>query len=359
MNITHYFLSALLFPSIGTFRPIEVQFASPQGFLENSVHQLSLNKAIKSLAPIELTEDFQYPNGIAHASDGTVYVGSITSGEILKISPEGEMEIFFSGHEEVFAGTSLRLDETRGILWGASPNITGLRLVDEPNSTKAQESDEQSHRIFAIDVRSGNLLQVLPLPEGSFGNDLAIDERGGVYVTDSASPRIYYLAPETSDFQIWIEDDRFVSENIGLAGIALHSSGVMIVSKYSDGELLKITPQIEADPLVEVISLSRALENPDGIQFAPDGSLLVVEGAVETGNGRLLSIDALSSSSSPKSIQVLAENLASPVNLTVFGQEVWVTESHVRHLFIDGQENAMPEQFFIRRFPLPIDLTEF
>jgi hypothetical protein len=129
----------------------------------------------------------------------------------------------------------------------------------------------------------------------------------------------------------------------------------MVVSKYSDGELMKITPQLEANPLVEAISLPRALENPDGIQFAPDGSLIVIEGAIKTGNGRLLSIDALSSSSNPKQIQVLAENLASPVNLTVIEHEAWVTESHVRHLFIDGLENDLPEQFFIRRYSLPVD----
>jgi hypothetical protein len=141
MNITHYFLSALLLPSIGTLHPINVWLAYPQNELENSLYQASLNDAAELLTPIELTKDLQYPNGIAHASDGTVYVGSIISGTILRISPEGEMEVFFSGHEEVFAGTSLRLDETRGILWGASPNISALRLVDEPNSTKAREAD--------------------------------------------------------------------------------------------------------------------------------------------------------------------------------------------------------------------------
>jgi hypothetical protein len=35
--------------------------------------------------PIELPANFQYPNGIAHASDGTLYVGSIASGQILDL----------------------------------------------------------------------------------------------------------------------------------------------------------------------------------------------------------------------------------------------------------------------------------
>lgn len=66
---------------------------------------------------IELPQDFLYPNGIARATDGTLYVGSVVSGEILQIAPDGKIETFFPGSEEVFAATSLRLDERRGILW--------------------------------------------------------------------------------------------------------------------------------------------------------------------------------------------------------------------------------------------------
>jgi hypothetical protein len=66
--------------------------------------------------PIGLPANFQYPNGIAHASDGTLYVGSITSGQILRIAPDGKTETFFPGNDEIFAATALRLDESRSIL---------------------------------------------------------------------------------------------------------------------------------------------------------------------------------------------------------------------------------------------------
>jgi hypothetical protein len=86
------------------------------------------------------------------------------------------------------------------------------------------------------------------------------------------------------------------------------------------------------------------------MQFAPDGSLLVTEGAVKSGNGRLLRIDVLSSATKPKAVETLASNLESPVNLTVVGGEVWVTESRIRHRLLPGRENDILDRFLIRRF---------
>ena len=98
--------------------------------------------------------------------------------------------------------------------------------------------------------------------------------------------------------------------------------------------------------------LERKLENPDGMQFAVDGSLLVTEGSFKSGNGRLVRIDILSPGNKPKPIEIIAENMESPVNLTVAGKRVWVTESRIRHRLLPGKEQEIPDRFFIRRFRL-------
>ena len=189
------------------------------------------------------------------------------------------------------------------------------------------------------------------MPDSGFGNDMALDANGGVYLTDSARPCIHYLAPGARQFQVWVEDERFDSKPIGLAGIARTTNGVLIVNLFSDGKLFKLTPQPKGQPKVEAIPLKRSIENSDGMQFAPDGSLIVVEGAIASGNGRLLRIkNILTSEPEPKFIEVLAENLESPVNLTVAGREIWVTESRIRHRLLPGREAAIPERFFIRHF---------
>ncbi|MDM9385205.1 gluconolaconase [Chlorogloeopsis sp. ULAP01] len=306
----------------------------------------SLAAPVDVLAPIELTSNFQYPNGITRASNGTLYIGSVTSGQILRINPQGKIETFFAGNDEVFAANALRLDERRGILWGTSSDFLGVRTLNG-------ETIRRPHRIFAIDTRTGKILRVILMPDSGFGNDIALDEDGGVYVTDSSRPRIHYLAPGATQLQIWAEDKRFASKEIGLAGIARKSDGTTIVGLFSAGEILKVIPQPQGGVKVEPILLVRKLENPDGMQFASDGRLLVIEGAINSGNGSLLRIDVLSPGTQPKSIETLARGMESPVNLTVSDREIWVTEARIRHRLLPGQEKQIPDRFFIRRFTLP------
>lgn len=309
----------------------------------SSVHRV--DASVNVLTPVELPTNFQYPNGITHASDGTLYVGSITSGRILRIDPTGKISTLFSGNADVFAATSLRLDELRGILWGSSPDFLGTR---SPNGTIVRRSP----RVFAINTRSGDVLRVIPMPEGGFSNDLALDSAGGVYITDSTLARIHYLAPGTTQLQIWAADERFRDERIGLGGIARRSDGILIAGHYSNGELFKVIPQAQGQPKVEAIPLERKIENPDGMQFAPDGSLILTEGAAESGNGRLLRIEVFAPGTDLKPIETLATELKSPVNLTLTGRTVWVTESQIRHRLTPGQETEIPGRFFIRRFRL-------
>ena len=316
-------------------------------FVSSSVQSIAAPAQV--LPPIELPADFQYPNGIARASDGTLYVGSVTSGRILRINPQGKSEAFFVGSDEIFAATSLRLDERRGILWGTSPDFLGV-----PGSNG--ETIRRPHRIFAIDSRTGKVLRVTLMPDGGFGNDMALDPDGGVYLTDSSRPRIYYLAPGATQLQIWAEDTRWATKEIGLSGIARRPDGVMVVGLFSGGELFKVVQESQGRVKVEAIPLARKLENPDGMQFAPDGRLLVTEGAIASGNGRLLRIDVLSPGTQPKSVETIATDIESPVNLTVAGRDVWVTEARIRHRLLPGREKDIPNRFFIRRFTLPADM---
>ncbi|BAR68499.1 hypothetical protein PALA11_03386 [Pseudomonas aeruginosa] len=101
---------------------------------------------------IVLPAGARYPNGIAHAADGTLYVGLVTSGRILRKPPGGEWETFFAGSLAIFAATALRLDEPRGLLWGNSPDFlpAGRR---------------RPHGVFALDLATGAVRRYLrPCP---------------------------------------------------------------------------------------------------------------------------------------------------------------------------------------------------
>ncbi|MDX2240688.1 MAG: gluconolaconase [Leptolyngbyaceae cyanobacterium bins.302] len=336
----------VLLPVLSPFPEVCAEARTSKNSFTPNVKVITQNTTLATVErPIKLPANFQYPNGIAHASDGTLYIGSITSGQILRITPDGKFETFFGGNDEVFAATTLRLDESRSILWGSSPDFLGTR-------NPGGEIVRRPPRVFAIDTRSGKVLRVILMPEGGFSNDIALDPQGGIYITDSTLARIHYIAPRTTQLQTWAADERFRAERIGLGGIARRADGVLVVGHYSNGELFKVIPQPQGQPRVEVIPLERPLENPDGMQFAPDGSLILTEGAVESGNGRLVRINIFAPTDL-KPIETLATDLKSPVNLTLAGRQVWVTESQIRHRLMPGQSPAVPDRFFVRRFMLP------
>lgn len=276
---------------------------------------------------IWLPPDAAYPNGIATASDGTIYVGQITHGGILRRSPDGEWSTLHPGSPDIFAGTSLRLDEDRHRLWGASPDFLPPGQPRTPN-------------VFAIDTRTGRVLQTVPLADG-FTNDIAVEPSGSVLITDSTNGRVLRLSAEQSSFSTVVDDPRLTHESgIGVGGIARADSGAIVVGNYSSGRLY-----IFDDDLRE-ISLPRPVENPDGIAFADDGSLIVLEGAVNSGNGRVLRIrEPLAPGE--REIETLTEGLASPVNLSIGSDgRAYVTESRIRHRVVDElADQPEPEDF--------------
>lgn len=311
------------------------------------------SRAEMAMERIPLPAGFAYPNGIAQGADGTLYVGSVTSGQVLRLRPGvSDWETLFAGSPAIFAGTSLRLDERHGLLWGASPDLLGTRRADG-------SVERRPHRIFALDARTGAPQRLLPMPDGGFGNDLAIDPAGGVFVTDSTLPRVLRLTTGADRFETYVEDERFRPDPAGapgLAGVALAPDGTTLaVNHYGNGRLLLVRPGAEGRPLVVEVPLARRLENPDGMRFMPDGRLLVVEGAVQSGDGRLLRIDLLGrQSEDPVPVEVLASELQSPVNLAL-GREgrVWVTEARIRHRLLPGGDgSAAPEGFWVTRLEL-------
>ncbi|MFP2932813.1 hypothetical protein ACLESO_48245 [Pyxidicoccus sp. 3LG] len=266
---------------------------------------------------LPLPKDFTYPNGIAHAVDGTLFVGSVSNGSVVRRAPGGEWTVLFPGSDEVFSATSLRLDAPRGLLWGTSPDALGLL---RPGGALGR----RTARIFALDARTGEVRRVIPLPEGVLGNDLTVAPDGGLYVTDSSRAAVLHLAPGSRQLETWVTDPRFQAKGqgmatVGPAGIALAPDGrTLAVNTFGTGRLFLVRPGTKGtSPVVTEVELPRRLENPDGMRFAPDGRLLVLEGAIDSGDGRVVRIDVLGQTQGPRPLEVLASGLESPVNLTV------------------------------------------
>lgn len=284
-----------------------------------------------------LPDSIPYPNGIA-VSSGSMFVGSVTTGAIAKINLQNsETKLLVAPQTAIIASTSLRADESRGVLWACSPDVF-----------PTQQTNRRPSTLVALNLDDGTVIKTVTLPQDGFCNDLAIDDRGGILVTDSFNPHILYLPPNKSKFEVWAQDEGFkVADGFGLAGIAIANNRTVYVGMFANGQLYRIR-----NHKVEQLQLTRNVINPDGMAIAPDRSLIVCEGNYQSGNGRLLQINLSGDDGLTGDIKVLAEGKDSPVNLSLDNKTAWITEGRLRSLLFPKLNQPQPDSFWVRRISL-------
>ncbi|HET6157891.1 MAG TPA: hypothetical protein VFE34_06070 [Dongiaceae bacterium] len=268
-----------------------------------------------------------FPEGIAAAPDGTLYVGSFNRGEILR-RPAGaaSFEQFIEpGESGLVSVIGVAVDARRNLLFACSSDFGfGERAGRHPK--------DQPSALTAFDLKSGAPRGRWPLSPHSFCNDIAIQDDGSVLATDSLTPTIYRLAPDLTNFGSWLQDERWRVTPIGLNGIAVRGTDVYTVT-YSDGRLFRI----DAKQRVHEVELPRRLSLPDGVKVLSNGDLLLVEGS-----GRLTRI-ALSGDSAR--LTVLRDGLNQPTTVAPMEHGAWVLEGQIG-LLADpakhGQRPALP-----------------
>lgn len=279
-----------------------------------------------------------YPEGIAATSDGAMYVGSFREGTILRVEPGGEgpeATVFVEAAAGGLVSTvGLLAEQERGLLWVCS--------ADPGVSTRTGEA---APSVRAFDLESGAMERSFDLPGGGFCNDMALDQAGNLYVTDSFAPRILVLPAGGDALEPWIEDEaRFGGEGFNLNGIVAADDQIYTV-KYNSGELFRIPVMGDGSAGAPVsIALDRALELPDGLKLERSGVLLVVEGV-----GRLTRITL--DDDDRAEVTVVRDGLDGPTTVAVLGDEAWVAEGQLGHLF-DSSLGDPDLPFQLVRVPL-------
>lgn len=291
---------------------------------------------------ITLPGDRVFPESITSTADGTLYVGSIGTGGIVRIAPGSDKaEPWIApGAYGTRSTFGLLADERAGLLWVCSNDISaiGVQVTGET----------QGSWLKGFDLRTGEGKVSAKFPNAtSLCNEIAIGPDGGVYATNTMAPEILRLSDDRQTLDIWATSPDLPQpdEGPGLDGIAFGSDGHAYVNSYGKGEMFRVAVNDGKAGKVTRLTPSRALVMPDTIRHLHGTTFVMVEGG-----GRL---DRITIDGDTVAVETLAEGFDLPTSVTVVGAKAWVAEGQLDHVF-DAAAKTTPPALPFRAYAVPL-----
>jgi hypothetical protein len=189
-----------------------------------------------------------------------------------------ESALFDAGREVIYvSNVSGRPDERDedGFISrvGLDGQVLDLRWVDGLNAPKGLAIS--GDRLFAadidtlveIDIEGGEIVERYPAEGAVFLNDVAVDEQGNVYVSDTSEENSAVYRLSGGNLELWLKDEALSRPN-GLLALP----GLLVVGT-AEGELLGVAyDSKEIEPLID---LPDPIEGIDGIALYEGSTLLV------------------------------------------------------------------------------------
>ncbi|WP_461105436.1 gluconolaconase [Spirosoma koreense] len=211
-------------------------------------------------ARIAFTANRLYPEGIAFdPATGRFLVSSITQGKIGYVDEQGHYLSFIESDTQLISAIGLKVHDGKLYVCNGDQGVS--------NKSTAQTTLKTAG-LFVYDLATGqnlrrtNLATLLP-NASHYANDVAFDDKGNAYVTDSFAPVIYKVPADTNQASIFVESPLFAQgEGINLNGIVYHPDNYLIVVKANQGILYKIDMS-NGNKVTEITGAS--LPNGDGM----------------------------------------------------------------------------------------------
>ena len=212
-----------------------------------------------------------YPEGIErHPGTGEFLLGSIRKGKVVAVSAQGRVRTLIED-DRLRSVVGIRVDAAHG------------RLLVNNSDYGVAERSEPSDKFSTVglgiyDLDTGSPIRYVDLAglrqgEKRFVNDLTVDADGNAYVTDSLAAAIYKVTPE-GDASVLLAHERFRGKGFNLNGIQFHPDGYLLVAKKSDGSLFKVP--LDNPAAFSEVKLPKPLVGTDGLLLARPNELVAV-----------------------------------------------------------------------------------
>jgi streptogramin lyase len=272
-----------------------------------------------------------FPESITSTTDGTLYVGRVGDGGIVRIKPRTAGSTIFvqpgaSGSRSILG---VFADEASSTLWACSNDLSAL-------GGPATGSDIGS-ALKGFDLKTGYGKRSVLLPGShAFCNDITVDGKGSVYITDSANPTILKLSPGATTFEVFARDSAFSPPQggFGLDGIAFGSDGNLYVTTYTVGELVRVEVKDGRAGRVTTLSGTHHLKFPDALRALGDKTFLLIEGSG--------ALDRVVIHGDAFAVTQVHGGFATPTSVARVGTTPWVSEGQLAFFFDASKKNLTP-----------------
>lgn len=297
---------------------------------------------------IAINEAGFYPEGIVYEeSEDVFYSGSVNKGKIIKVDLEG--------NEEVFAE-----DSTLVSVLGMTIDMTNNRLIvcntDPGVGTKTSSSTVgQLAQIVVYNLSDGEKIRTVDLgglsEGGHLANDLTVDNDGNIYITDSFSPTIY-MVDVMGNASVLVSDPLFSAPAgaFGLNGIAYHPDHYLIVGKYDEGKLYRVS--LNSGNQITEITLDGAVNTVDGILITGNNTIVLASNNI-TGDDFLEAIYEIETidnwATGTISNTFTTSQGSFPTTLDIVEGNIYVINASLTSLF--GGVTPPVDEFLIEKMP--------
>ena len=220
---------------------------------------------------LNFTAPMVYPEGVAfNEKTNTYFVSSVKTATIGTVDQNGTYATFFQD-SSLKSSYGMKIDSKNNRLWVCTSDGNYSKF-SEPSTYK------KVARLISIDLNTKKKIDDIDLaklyPGKHFINDLAFDDKGNKYVTDSYAPVIYKIDAKGSS-SVFTESDLFKGEDVGLNGIAFHPKGFLLVANDREGALYRV--EIANPKNITKVKINTLFPGADGLLWDAQNNLVLIQ----------------------------------------------------------------------------------
>jgi sugar lactone lactonase YvrE len=274
-----------------------------------------------------------FPESITSTADGTLIIGSLGHGNILRVAPKKT-----AADEWIKPGTGglngvlgVFADEKGKQLWVCSNNL---------------ENKGEATAVMSFDLKTGSPKATYPLPgEGPLCNDIAVAPDGSAYISDTRLASVLMVKPGAKTLEVAAKDPLLA----GADGLAFGDKTTLYVNSVTTGKIVRLNlgPDGKSTRIVD-LKLSRALDRPDGMRAIGPHRLLLAENS-----GKMDIVTFEGPEKQNAMIQTIKEGLESTPGVTATRGMAWIVEGKLNYRNDANLKDKDPGAFKMYAVPLP------